>query len=140
MNYEPVTEGVDPPSLGGGAAGELLEVVPLWRRVSPQEGAVGEGLGDLLGDPVVGQDHALGHRLVDLEVLLRLDVLHVRRLELEADLGALQLQRPAPLPPPLDALPDLAQHQQRLPQHAVPLGQALLRQALYRMVREIYTS
>ena len=80
MNYEPVTEGVDPPSLGGGAAGELLEVVPLWRRVSPQEGAVGEGLGDLLGDPVVGQDHALGHRLVDLEVLLRLDVLHVRRL------------------------------------------------------------
>lgn len=37
--------------------------------MTPQEGLMGEGLLDLTRHPVVGVNHALGHRLMDLQRL-----------------------------------------------------------------------
>lgn len=61
--------GVDGESHGLGALHQLIEELLPWRRVSPQQGLVREGLLDLARHPVVGVNHALSHGLVDLQRL-----------------------------------------------------------------------
>ena len=47
----------------------LAEFVGVRRWVAPEEGGGGEGLEEAPGYPVVGEDHALGDRLMHLQRL-----------------------------------------------------------------------
>ena len=71
--------------------------------MEPEEGLSGKGLGNLAGHPMVGHDHALGHRLVDGQVGLGPNVLEALLLELELDLGGLEVEGALGLSPSVPA-------------------------------------
>jgi hypothetical protein len=66
--------------------------------MEPEQRLAGKDLGNLAGHPVVCHDHALGHRLVDGQVLLGTDLLEALLLEFELHLRGLQVEGALGLP------------------------------------------
>jgi hypothetical protein len=72
---------------------KLRKELLVWRRVLAQQGLMREALPDLLGHPVIGQDHAFSHRLMDLQGLLGDEVMNVLSfIKLHSNLHAFQFQ------------------------------------------------
>ena len=80
---------VNVPTARAGAALELGKRLVGGGGVASEQGLVGEGLGNLLGHPVVGEDHTFGHGLVDPKVLFGFDAFHhTLGFKLELNFGA----------------------------------------------------